>query len=491
MTDRHPAAGTRRRRTLLIDDTPDLRELLAMTLEETDDFEVVGEAGDGRAGIVVAQQTEPDLVVLDLAMPVMDGLEALPHLRRARPAATIVVLSGFGATAMRDQALVSGADGYVEKGTRLPAIVDRLRRIAAESEARRGVVLGQDDAPAAPPRHERAVAPADPPATDPAALLVEHAPVAMLVADHADGTVRFANGAATQMLGITAGPLSSLADLLPDLWDAVSGGDPSEVPDESVRVQVVHDGARFAIRGTRSGPSLLVYAGPDPADEEVARLRSAITTTAHELRGPVTVLGGIAEVLAPGEDELEPTRRAAMVASVGRQAARLDSLTADLLTAAQARRGVLDVRLEPLDLVETLETILTAHPDVALHVLARDGEADSLRVRADPGRLEQMVTNLVGNARKYGAPPVVVTVGEQGPWAHLAVEDQGSGVPESFRGQLFDEFSRAPGASARGTGLGLFVVRRLALAHGGDVQHRNGADRGSVFTVTLPVLTGA
>lgn len=491
MTDHHHP-GPRRRRTLLVDDTPDLRELLAMTLEETDDFEVVGEAGDGRAGIEAAQQTEPDLVVLDLAMPVMDGLEALPHLRRSRPAATIVVLSGFGATAMRDQALVSGADGYVEKGTRLPAIVDRLRRIAAESEARRGVVLGQDDAPAAPPRQEQAATPADLIAADPAALLVDQAPVAMLVADHADGTVRFANGAATQMLGITAGPLSSLADLLPDLWDAVSGRDPSEVPDESVRVQVVHDGARFAVRSTRSGPSLLVYAGPDPADEEVSRLRSAITTTAHELRGPVTVLGGIAEVLAPGEDELEPARRAAMVASVGRQAARLDSLTADLLTAAQARRGVLDVRLEPLDLVETLETILAAHPDVALHVLARDGgEADSLRVRADPGRLEQMVTNLVGNARKYGAPPVVVTVGEQGPWAHLAVEDQGTGVPESFRGQLFDEFSRAPGASARGTGLGLFVVRRLALAHGGDVQHRNGADRGSVFTVTLPVLTGA
>ncbi|VXC28324.1 response regulator [Nocardioides sp. AX2bis] len=487
MTDPHRASSPARRRTVLVDDTPDLRELLAMTLEETDDFQVVGEAGDGRAGIAVTQETEPDLVVLDLAMPVMDGLEALPHLRRIRPNATIVVLSGFGATAMRDQALVSGADGYVEKGTRLPAIVDRLRRIADESEARRGVAPGRDDVPAAA-SPTPAPAAAAPPPPDPATLLVEHAPVAMLVADHADGTVRFANGAATQMLGIAAGPLASLADLLPELWDAVGGRDPAEVAEESVRVQVVRDGARFSLRGTRTGASVVVYAGPDPADEEIARLRSAITTTAHELRGPVTVLGGIAEVLAPGEDTLDPARRAAMVASVGRQAARLDSLTADLLTAAEARRGVLDVRLEPLDLVDTLETILEAHPDVALHVLAREGSAAPLRVRADPGRLDQMVTNLLGNARKYGAPPVVVTVGEQGSWAHLAVEDQGSGVPESFRDQLFEEFSRAPGASARGTGLGLFVVRRLALAHGGDVHHRNGADRGSVFTVTLPLL---
>ncbi len=476
-------APVRRRRTLLVDDTPDLRHLLALTLAETEDFEVVGEAGDGRAGLVVAQRSEPDLIVLDLAMPVMDGLEALPHLRRARPAATIVVLSGFGATAMRDRALVSGADGYVEKGTRLPAIVDRLRRIATETECRRRVGPAPEDA-ADPP------VPA-PPTDDPAALLVEHAPVAMVVADHADGTVRFANGAATQMLGISAGPLSSLAEHLPEVWTAVTGHR-AEVPEESVRVRVVRDGARFSVRGVRTGASVVVYAGPDPADEEVALLRSAITTTAHELRAPVNVLGGIASVLAPGGDPLDPTRRAAMIASVGRQAARLDSLTADLLTAAQARRGVLDVRLAPLDLVDALETILAAHPDVALHVLGRDDDAGApLRVRADPGRLDQMVTNLLGNARKYGAPPVVVTVAQRGPWVHLAVEDHGPGVPESFRDQLFDEYSRAPGASARGAGLGLFVVRRLALAHGGDVQHRNGADRGSVFSITLPVPAGS
>lgn len=467
----------RPRRTLIVDDTPDLRDLLVLALDEVEDFEVVGEAGDGRSAVVGARQTDPDLVVLDLAMPVMDGLEALPHLRRACPTATIVVLSGFGASALRDRALVSGADGYVEKGTRLPAIVDRLRRIARESEARRGVAAAHHPAQDAGPT------------TDPAAVLVENAPVAMLLADRVDGTVRLANGAATQLLGVTAGPLSSLADLLPELWTALAeGGAAPAAPDMSVRVRVVHDGARVAVHAARTGDSVVVYAEPDPTDDEVARLRAAIATAAHDLRGPVTVLGGIAEVLSVGEPP-DPARRAALVASVGRQAARLDSLTADLLTSAQARGGVLRLDLAPLELREALETVLEAHPDVALHVLGRDEDPTApMRVRGDLDRLDQLVGNLLDNARQYGAPPLLVTLSAHGPWVVVEVEDQGPGVAESFREHLFEEHSRAPGSAARGSGLGLFVVRRLALAHGGEVRHRNGADRGSVFTVSLPAL---
>ncbi len=480
---------TRARRTLIVDDTPDLRELLALTLDEVDDFEVVAEAGDGRAGVEQAQRERPDLVVLDLAMPVMDGLEALPYLRRACPDATIVVLSGFGASAMRDEALVSGADGYVEKGTRLPAIVDRLRRIAQESESRRGgadreaVDLDAGTAPAWTPRSPVAAGP------DPAALLVEHAPVAMLVADPRDGSVVAANGAAAQLLGISAGPLASLADELPELWSALLGSAERMDHDRNdLRITVVRDSARIAVRARRLPDQVLVYAGPDPADEEVVRLRGAITTTAHELRAPVTVLTGIAEALDRSE-RLEPARRAALLASVGRQARRLEALTADLLTAALARRGVLEVRLQEVDLRDAVQTILEAHPDVALHVLGRDGDPSArLRVRADLGRLEQMVTNLLTNARKHGAPPLLATLSARGPWVHLEVEDRGPGVPEPFRDQLFDEYARAPGTTAPGTGLGLFVVRRLALAHGGEVRHRNGADRGAVFTLSLPAV---
>lgn len=484
------------RRTLIVDDTPDLRELLALTLDDDEAFEVVAEASDGREAIDVAQAERPDLVVLDLAMPVMDGLEALPHLRRTVPAATIVVLSGFGATAMRDQALVSGADGYVEKGTRLPAIVDRLRRIADESESRRGLTTGAPRSPRgdghAPEPHAATRTTGADDVDDLGALLVEQAPVAMLVAEPADGTVLFANGAASQLLGIVAGPLSSLADLLPEVWEQLGPGPAGPVPhvaEDTVRVRLERDGARIAVQVGRAGRRLVLYGQPDPADDELTRLRGAMTSTAQELRTPVAVLTGAAEMLRPDAASLAPERRSALLASVGRQAGQLDALTEDLLTADQARRGVLDLHREVVELGEAMEVVLAPHPDVALHVLGRDGDSSApLRVRVDVSRLGQMVGNLVANARTFGAAPVVVTISGRGPWVRLEVEDQGPGVAESFRDQLFEEFTRGPGVSSRGTGLGLFVVRRLALAHGGDVAHRNGADRGSVFTLSLPAV---
>lgn len=119
-------------RVVLVDDTEDLRQLLRIALGRAG-WEVVGEAGDGAAGIEVVREQDPDLVVLDLSMPVMDGLEALPHIRAACPQATIVVMSGFGAGQMGDRAMAVGADGYLQKGEPLSTVVASL----ADAMARR------------------------------------------------------------------------------------------------------------------------------------------------------------------------------------------------------------------------------------------------------------------------------------------------------------------------------------------------------------------
>ena len=96
-------------RVLVVDDTPDLRDLLTMALERTGEFEVVAQAENGRQAVDVAASVGPDLVLLDVAMPVMDGLEALPLVRRTCPEAIVVMLSGFGASEMTTKALSGGA----------------------------------------------------------------------------------------------------------------------------------------------------------------------------------------------------------------------------------------------------------------------------------------------------------------------------------------------------------------------------------------------
>ena len=106
----------------------------------------------------------------------------------------------------------------------------------------------------------------------------------------------------------------------------------------------------------------------------------------------------------------------------------------------------------------------------------------------DQLRFQQMLTNLLSNAQKYGSPPFLVRITSQGSQVTIDVEDHGAGVPESFRPRLFQEYSRAPGTTARGTGLGLFVVRALAEAQGGTVTYAPGHPEGSVFTLRLPAV---
>jgi DNA-binding NarL/FixJ family response regulator len=111
---------------LLVDDAEDLRDVLRLKLERHQGYEVVGEAGDGAEGIELARRLQPDLVLLDLAMPRMDGLEALPLIREAAPAAQVVVLSGFNENTMAQRALAAGARDYVVKGGSLKELVATL-----------------------------------------------------------------------------------------------------------------------------------------------------------------------------------------------------------------------------------------------------------------------------------------------------------------------------------------------------------------------------
>ena len=114
---------------VIVDDTDDIRLLVRLSLEAGGVFQVVGEADNGLAGIDVVRRTQPDLVLLDLRMPVMNGLDALPRIRRACPRARIVVLSGFEADAMAEKALEAGADGYAQKGATVSDLVGYALRV--------------------------------------------------------------------------------------------------------------------------------------------------------------------------------------------------------------------------------------------------------------------------------------------------------------------------------------------------------------------------
>lgn len=123
-------ADDRRIRVVLVDDVPELRLLVRLTLEEDPQIEVVGEGADGREGVEVVHATNPDLVLLDLSMPDMDGLEAIPLIRAASPTARVVVLSGHEAGRVSLRALDQGASRYVNKAAGIDLIPQILHEVA-------------------------------------------------------------------------------------------------------------------------------------------------------------------------------------------------------------------------------------------------------------------------------------------------------------------------------------------------------------------------
>ena len=116
-------------RVLLVDDVPDIRLLLRITVSRDERFEVVGEAEDGEEAIRLAGELKPDVIILDLAMPKMDGLQAIPEIRKEVPGVRILVFSGFEAARIAAKAIASCADAYIEKGTSLKELTSVLTMI--------------------------------------------------------------------------------------------------------------------------------------------------------------------------------------------------------------------------------------------------------------------------------------------------------------------------------------------------------------------------
>jgi DNA-binding NarL/FixJ family response regulator len=117
------------------DDVPDMRALVRFALEEAPDMEVVGEAATGAEAVRGVAELRPDVVLLDLSMPDLDGLEVIPHVVESAPDTGIVVFSGFEAARMRGPATALGAHRYVEKGRPLEELRQAIRDVGLAKRA--------------------------------------------------------------------------------------------------------------------------------------------------------------------------------------------------------------------------------------------------------------------------------------------------------------------------------------------------------------------
>ena len=220
--------------------------------------------------------------------------------------------------------------------------------------------------------------------------------------------------------------------------------------------------------------------------ERDARFASEVS---HELRSPLMTLNASVEVLNNNRADLSERSQTALDLLTD-DVARFTILVEDLLEISRYDVGTARLEAEPIDLVEFVRQTVRHSP---YSVSVRVPGLDHLVIIGDKRRLAQVLSNLIDNAAKYGSGAIEVIVGQTGELAHIAVEDEGPGVPFDERGVIFDRFSRGSAGGRRGqgtgSGLGLALVAEHVGLHGGTiwVEDRSDGASGARFVVQIPV----
>jgi two-component system, sensor histidine kinase ChiS len=235
--------------------------------------------------------------------------------------------------------------------------------------------------------------------------------------------------------------------------------------------------------------------------ERLGKLKDEfLANTSHELRTPLHGILGLTESVLSAEPGLGAAsrKRLGMVVASGR---RLASLVNDILDFSKLRNQELALRERAIELrsaVDMTLSVLAPGADAKGLALVNEVEA-GLVVQADEGRLQQILTNLVGNAVKFTSSGSVVvraeeTSGDAGGRVVVSVRDTGIGIAPEAHARIFESFEQADGSTSRafgGTGLGLAVTKKLVELHGGRVALRSAPGRGSTFSFDVARAEGA
>ena len=231
------------------------------------------------------------------------------------------------------------------------------------------------------------------------------------------------------------------------------------------------------------------------AQEEERRLRELarsqeefISVVSHELRTPVAgVLGFLQTTLdhwdLMGEQERHTAVRRAFV-----NARRLQAMTRDVLDTESLESGRFDYTMVDLDLATEVSTAVEGFLGGTPDQVQVDVSADHVHVNGDPDRLQQVLANLLDNARKNAPADTAIRVSldQVDGKARLVVEDDGGGIDPDQMERIFEKFVRGRDGTVTGTGLGLYISRRIVEAHGGRIWAERASDERTRFVVELP-----
>ena len=242
--------------------------------------------------------------------------------------------------------------------------------------------------------------------------------------------------------------------------------------------------------------NIRAYGAERKTVEELRRLSALradfVSLVSHELRTPMAAVIGAARTLQQRWRELSPEHRESFLDLIAGETNRLADLIGDVLDTSRIEAGTFSFRFAEVDLGRLVtDAVATAQVSQDEVQLRADVRPPLPEIRGDGERLRQVLTNLIDNAIKYspaGAEVEVRAYQEDG-LVRIDVRDSGPGIAKDDQKLIFEKFGRVTGSGATrpGTGLGLFIARSIAEAHGGALDVDSAPDQGSTFTLELPV----
>lgn len=467
-------------KVLVVDDIAASRDALSALVGELGHDLLA--AASGSDALAQVEREAPDVVLLDLLMPDLDGFEVSRRMRlltggRWLP---VIVTSALEGEEHFIHALESGADDYLARPVSAGLLAAKLRhyeRVLALQGRLGALAQRQLDI------LDNIL---DPVLTlDARGKVVELNLAALSLADaHGRAMTR-----GTRCADVFGDDLPALLERRECTVRRAGGG--------SFAAQIGLSEWR-----EQGQPHYTIVLRDLTEQREIERMKDEfLATVSHELRTPLTSLLGAIGLLAGGAAGVLPPKALSLAEMARRNGERLGRLIDDILDLTRLEGDRLVLHMRALALPPLLDEALAAHQGYAqrarVRLVLQPGSGAPLpAVRLDADRFAQVMANLLSNAIKHSPAEgaVRVIVQPQGDGVAVTVRDQGPGIDPRFRARLFEKFSQADGTDRRalgGTGLGLYIARMLVERMGGRIRADEVAGEGASFTVEFPAAAGA